>query len=171
MDAPEGEKPISCKWIFKGKLRPDDTIEKYKAKLLAKGFSQKEGIDSFDIYAPVCRITTIRVLIAWVDIKKFIIHQMDMKTVFLNGDLSEEIYMKKPEGLNAPLIDKVCKLTKFDRIVHSNGHRVSESDKFLYINVAEGKVVVICLYVDDMLISLTDLKIVKYTKKISVGPA
>ena len=99
---------------------------------------------------------------------------MDVKTTFLNRDLIEEIYMKKSEGLDAP-IGKVCKITKslyglkqapklwhekFDRIVCSNGYRVSESDKCLYIKVAEGKVVVICLYVDDMLIIGTNLKIV-----------
>ena len=96
VDVPEGARPISCKWIFKKKLRPDGTIEKYKARLVAKGFSQKEGIDFFDIYAPVCRITTIRVLIAWAVIKRFVIHQMDVKIVFLNGNLTEEIYMEKP---------------------------------------------------------------------------
>ena len=86
--------------------------------------------------------------------------------------------MKKPKGLDAPIY-KVCKLTKslyglkkapklwhekFDRIVRSNGYRISESDKCLYIKVAEGKGVVICLYVDDMLIRI-DLEIVKYNKK------
>ena len=100
-DLPEGAKPISCKWIFKRKFCPDGTIERYKARLVAKGFSQKEGIDFFDIYAPVCRISTIRVLIAWAAIKWLVIHQMDVKTNFLNGDLTEEIYIEKPEGLDA----------------------------------------------------------------------
>ena len=94
----EGAKPISCKWILKKKLRLDGTIEKYKARLVAKGFSHKEKIEFFDIYAPVCIITTI-MLIAWAIIKKFIIHQMDVKTAFLNGDLTEEIYMKNQKDL------------------------------------------------------------------------
>ena len=88
---------------FKRKLRPDGTIEKYKARLVTKGFSQKEGNDYFDVYAIVCQITTIKVLTAWAAIKKFIIHQMDVKTAFLNGDLTEEIYMKKSEGLDTPI--------------------------------------------------------------------
>jgi len=128
-----------------------DLVEKYKARVLAKGFSQKEGIDFFNIYATVCRITTIRVLIVWAAIKKFIIHQMDVKTTFLNGDLTEKIYMKRSEGLDAP-VNKLCKLIKslyglkqalklwhekFDRIVLSNGCRVSEFDKCLYVKVAE----------------------------------
>ena len=85
MDVSEGAKPISCKWIFKKKLRLDCTIEKYKARLVAKGISHKEKIEFFDIYAPVCIITTI-MLIAWATIKKFIIHQMDLKITFLNGE-------------------------------------------------------------------------------------
>ena len=146
---------------------------------MAKGFSQREGINFFDIYAPVCRITTIRVLIVWAAIKRFVIHQMDVKTTFLNGDLTEEIYMEKPEGLNAPA-GKLYKLIKslyglkqapklwhekFDGVVHNNGYQVSESDKCLYIKVPEGKVVIICLYVDDMLILGSDLEIVTSTKK------
>ena len=104
---------------------------------------------------------------------------MDVKTTFLNGDLTEEIYMERPKGLDAP-IDKVCKLTrslyhfeqapkiwheKFNKIVRSNGYRVSESEKCLYIKVAKEKIIVICPYEDDMLIIRTDLKIVKSAKK------
>ena len=112
LDLAEGARLISCKWIFKKKLHPDGTIERYKARFVAKGFSQKEGIDFFDIYAPVCRITTIRVLIAWVAIKGFVVHQMDVKTTFLNEDLTEEIYMDKSEGLDAPA-SQVCRLVKY----------------------------------------------------------
>ena len=90
-------------------MHPDGTIERYKARLVAKGFSQKEGIDFFDIYAPVCKISTIRVLIAWAAIKGLVIHQMDVKTTFLNGDMTEEIYMEKPEGLDAPA-NQECRL-------------------------------------------------------------
>jgi hypothetical protein len=78
---------------------------------VAKGFSQREGIDFFNIYAPVCRITTIRVLIAWIEINGFVVHQIDVNTAFLNGDMTEEIYMEKPEGLDAPA-NQVCRLVK-----------------------------------------------------------
>jgi predicted alpha/beta-fold hydrolase len=61
VDRPYGCKPVGCKWVFKKKLRPDGTIEKYKARLLAKGYTQKEGEDYFDTYSPVARLTTIRV--------------------------------------------------------------------------------------------------------------
>ncbi|GJT50472.1 retrotransposon protein, putative, ty1-copia subclass [Tanacetum coccineum] len=93
VDRYSGYKRIGHKWIFKKKLRPDDTIEKYKARLVAKGYRQKEGQDFFDTYLPVTRITSIRTLIAIAAIHNLIIHQMDMKTVFLNVELDEEIYM------------------------------------------------------------------------------
>ena len=68
-------------------------LQTFKARLVAKGFKQKEGIDYFDTYAPVARITSIRVLFALASTYKLYIHQMDVKTTFLNGDLDEEIYM------------------------------------------------------------------------------
>ena len=72
-------------------MRPDGTIETYKVRLMTKSFSQNEDIEFFNIYTPLCRVTAIRMLIEWVAIKKFIIHQMDMNTAFLNGDLTEKI--------------------------------------------------------------------------------
>ncbi|GJR99359.1 zinc finger, CCHC-type containing protein [Tanacetum coccineum] len=97
VDLPPGSKAIKSKWIFKRKLRVDGNIEKFKARLVAKGFTQREGLDYFDTYAPVARTTTIRILIALASINKLIIHQMDVKTTFLNGELEEEVYMEQPE--------------------------------------------------------------------------
>ena len=94
VDLPPGSNPIGCKWIFRKKMKIDGTIDKFKARLVAKGFKQKEGLDYFDTYAPVARITTIRLLIALASIYKLEIHQMDVKTAFLNGELDEEIYME-----------------------------------------------------------------------------
>jgi hypothetical protein len=79
--------------VFKKKFRPDDTIEKYKARLVVKGYTQKEGEDFFDTYSPVARLTTIRVLISLAASYGLLVHQMDVKTAFLNGVLEEEIYM------------------------------------------------------------------------------
>jgi hypothetical protein len=94
-------------------LKVDGTVEKFKARLVAKGFKQKEGLDYFDTYAPVARIATIRTLIALASIYNFEIHQMDVKTAFLNGELEEEIYMHQPEGFVMPNHErKVCKLIK-----------------------------------------------------------
>ncbi|KAL2231982.1 UNVERIFIED_CONTAM: Retrovirus-related Pol polyprotein from transposon TNT 1-94, partial [Sesamum indicum] len=101
VDLPPGCTNIGCKWIFKRKLKPDRTIDKFKARLVAKGFKQKEGIDYFDTYSPVARLTTIRVLIALALVYNLPIHQMDVKAAFLYGELEEEIYMDQLEGFVA----------------------------------------------------------------------
>ena len=86
--------------MFKKKLRPDGTIERYKARLVAKGYTQKEGENFFDTYSSVARLTTIRVLLSLAASYGLIVHQMDVKTAFLNGEL-EEIYMDQPDGFIA----------------------------------------------------------------------
>ncbi|GKD03447.1 zinc finger, CCHC-type containing protein [Tanacetum coccineum] len=133
-----------CKWIFKRKLKVDRTIENFKAKLVIQGFKQKSEIDYFDTYALVARIRTIRLLIAMASIHNLIIHQMDVKTTFLNGDLEEE---QAPKQWHQ----------KFDEVVLSNGYLLKQADKCVYSKFDEtGKGVIICLYVDDMLIFGTD---------------
>jgi hypothetical protein len=113
VDCPYGCKPIGCKWVFKKKLRPDGTIEIYKARLVTKGYTQKEGEDFFDTYSPVARLTTIRVLLSLTASYGLIIHQMNVKTTFLYGELEEEIYMDQPNGFTANGQEgKVCKLLK-----------------------------------------------------------
>lgn len=113
IDFPSGCNTIGCKWIFRKKLRTDGTIEKFKVRLVAKGFKQNEGIDFFNTYYSVTCITTIRVLIAIASIYKLDIHQMDVKITFLNGELNEENYMDQPKGFVVPGQErKVCKLVK-----------------------------------------------------------
>ncbi|GJU99230.1 zinc finger, CCHC-type containing protein [Tanacetum coccineum] len=172
-DLPPGCKPFGCKWIIKRKLKVDGTIKKFKARLVIQGFKQKSGIDNFDTYDPVVRISTIRLLIAMSSIYNLIIHQMDVKTAFLNGDLDEEVYMNQPQGFIMPgNKNKVCKLINsiyglkqapkqwhqtFDEVVLSNAYLLNQTDKCVYSKFYEsGKGVIICLYVDDMLIFSTD---------------
>ena len=81
--------------MFNKKLKPDGTVEKYKARIVAKGYTQKEEEDFFDTYSPVVRLTTIRVLLALAASHDLLIHQMDVKTTFLYGELDEEIYMQQ----------------------------------------------------------------------------
>jgi hypothetical protein len=144
-DCPNLCKPIGCKWIFKKKLRPNGTIEKYKARLVAKRFTQKEGDDFFDIYSHVARSTTIKVLLALAASHGLHIHQMDVKTAFLYGELDEEIYMEQRDGFKiSGQENKVCILIKslyglkqepeqwlekFNTTLTSAGFMVSEADK------------------------------------------
>jgi hypothetical protein len=88
-ELPFGCKPIGCKWVLKQKLRPDSTIDKYKARLVAKSYTQKEGEDFFDTYSPIARMITIRVLLSLAASYGLIVHQMDVKKAFLNGELDE----------------------------------------------------------------------------------
>ncbi|GJZ34821.1 zinc finger, CCHC-type containing protein [Tanacetum coccineum] len=159
-DLPPGCKPLGCKWIFKRKMKVDGTIDKFKARLVIQGFRQKEGIDYFDTYAPVARITTIRLLLALAAIHNLVIHQMDVKTAFLNGDLDEMCIMKERKDL-------LCLWhQKFDEVVLSSGFHLNQSDKCVYSKFDKsGKGVIICLYVDDMLIFGTDQNQVDKTKK------
>ncbi|KAK1407693.1 hypothetical protein QVD17_39315 [Tagetes erecta] len=179
---PPGCKALGCKWIFKRKKKVDGSIDKFKARLVIQGFRQKEGIDFFDTYAPVARISTIRLLLALASIHNLVIHQMDVNTAFLNGELDEEIYMKQPEGFVVPGNEhKVCKLVKslyglkqapkqwhqkFDDVVLSDGFVINQADKCVYSKFdSTGKGVIICLYVDDMLIFGTDQGQVDKTKE------
>jgi hypothetical protein len=84
--------------VFKKKLRPDGTIDKYKARLVAKGYTQMEDKDFFDTYSPVARMTTIRVLLSLATSYGLLVHQMNVKIAFLNGEFDEEIYMDQSDG-------------------------------------------------------------------------
>jgi transposase InsO family protein len=109
---PEGRKTIGCKWVFKRKKNANTGLIKYKARLVAQGFSQKYGTDYDEVFAPVVRATTLRLLLAIATQRKLKIHHFDAKTAFLNGELKETIYMKQPEGFVDAKEELVCKLNK-----------------------------------------------------------
>ncbi|KAJ9565484.1 hypothetical protein OSB04_001450 [Centaurea solstitialis] len=179
-DLPKGAIPIGSKWIFKRKRHPDGTVLAFKARLVAKGYRQREGIDYFDTYAPVARISSIRTLIAISALKGLYIHQMDVKTAFLNGYLNEGIYMEQPEGfVMHGQENKVYRLVKslyglkqapkqwherFDTTVTSFGFIHNGADRCIYSKWTKESTVVICLYVDDMLIIETSLVGILETK-------
>jgi hypothetical protein len=181
VERPYGCKPVGCKWVFKKKLRPDGTIEKYKARLVAKGYTQKEGEDFFDTYSPVTRLTTIRVLLSLAASYDLLVHQMDVKMAFLNGELEEEIYMDQLDGfVSKGQEGMVCKLLKslyglkqapkqwhekFDRTLTSAGFVVNETDKCVYYRYGGAEGVILCLYVDDILIFGTSLNVIKEVKE------
>ena len=148
VDLPSGCKTIGCKWVLRKKLESGGSIDKYKARLVAKGFKQKADLDFFDTFSRVTRITSIRLLISIAAIFYLKIHQMDVKTAFLNGDLEEEIYMDQFEGFVEPRQESnECKLTrslyglkqapkqwheKFDFRMIENGYKSNECDKCIY---------------------------------------
>ncbi|KAL6506088.1 hypothetical protein OROHE_022617 [Orobanche hederae] len=96
---PEGAKPIGCKWIFKTKRDANGNVERYKARLVAKGYTQKEGIDYSETFSPVSSKDSFRIIMALVAHFDLALHQMDVKTAFLNGDIEETIYMLLVNGI------------------------------------------------------------------------
>jgi hypothetical protein len=166
--------------VFKKKLRPDGTIEKYKVSLVAKVYNQKKGEDFFDTYSSVVRLTTIRVLLSLATSYGILVHQIDVKTAFLNGELEEEIYMDQPDDFAVKGQEEmICKLLKslyglkqtpkqwhekFDKTLTSVGFVVNEADKCVHYRFGGGEGVILCLYIDDILIFGTSLNVIKEVK-------
>eukprot|EP00253_Pinus_taeda_P007650 PITA_07650 len=93
VDPPAGVKPIGCKWVYKIKYKADGSLDKYKARLIAKGYAQKEGVDYTETFSPTTKWGTIRTLFSLATQNIWKIHHMDVKTTFLNSDLKENVYM------------------------------------------------------------------------------
>jgi hypothetical protein len=108
---PPGKKLVRCKWVYRTKRATNGQVSRYKARLVAKGFQQIHGIDYDETFAPVAKMESIRLVLPIATVKGWEVHQMNVKNVFLHGDLSKEIYMEKPQGFihNSSLI---CTLKK-----------------------------------------------------------
>ncbi|XP_072074043.1 uncharacterized protein [Arachis hypogaea] len=109
---PAGKLAIGCKCVFKTKLKVDGSVERCKARLVAKGFTQIPGQDYSDTFSPIVKMNTLRILLAVTAAKDWFIHQLDVNTSFLHGDLEEKVYMKPPPGLNVSNPKLICKLEK-----------------------------------------------------------
>lgn len=166
---PKGAKLLSSKWVFRTKMDENGNLVRHKARLVVKGFLQKEGIDYNETYSPVAKLTTIRIVLA-VGVKNgFIFHQLDVKTAFLHGLLKEEIYMSLPEGVINEDKGKACKLIKslyglkqaprcwnqeFNHYILKLGFTRSKHDYCLYTKRDKlGDLLILVLYVDDLLIA------------------
>ncbi|PNY04319.1 copia-type polyprotein [Trifolium pratense] len=95
---PDKKKKIDVKWVFKVKMNPDGTISKHKARLVARGFLQKHGIDYNEMFAPVARLETVRLVIALACKNKWLMYHLDVKSAFLNGPLEDEVFVSQPPG-------------------------------------------------------------------------
>ena len=102
VDLPSGKSVIGCKWVYKIKTRSDGTVDRYKARLVARGFTQEYGIDYEETFSPVARLSSVGTLIIVSTARKWPLFQMDVKNAFLNGELSEEVYMKLPFSYSHP---------------------------------------------------------------------
>ncbi|TPX52540.1 DNA-directed DNA polymerase, partial [Powellomyces hirtus] len=168
---PEHHHPhvVDSKWVYKIKRNPDHSIKKFKARLVARGFTQREGIDYDETYAPVVKFNTLRMLLAIAAHYDLEIHQMDVVTAFLNGDIDADIAMKLPEGCNGGIVKLKRSLyglkqsprlwyKVLDTYLQKRGFIVSEFDSALYIkNNADGTFIFIAVYVDDLTIVASDI--------------
>jgi hypothetical protein len=175
-----GGNPIGSKWVFKKKLNAEGKVEKYKARLVANGYSQVEGIDFGDIFSLVAKLTSIRFLLSIVVAFDFEVEKMDVKITFLHGDLEEEIYMKQPEGFDVEgKKELVCKLKKsmyglkqsprmwyqkFDTYMLGLGFTRSKEDHCVYFKLIGDHLIYLVLYVDDMLLIGKNKEIIQDVK-------
>ncbi|UYV68405.1 hypothetical protein LAZ67_5004222 [Cordylochernes scorpioides] len=168
VDPPKGQNVIGSKWVFRRKYSSDGSLERYKARLVAKGYSQKYGIDYEETFAPVVRHSTIRTVLALAVEYDLLVHQMDVQSAFLNGDVKEEIYMTQPENFESKKYPRrVCKLkkaiyglkqagmtwhAKLDSVLKEMGLEQMKTDNCVYIKREEG-VLLVTIYVDDLIIA------------------
>jgi hypothetical protein len=166
---PEGKSVVTSKWLYKLKHATAGSIEKYKARFVARGFSQVEGVDYDDTFAPVARYTSIKAVISIAAEMGWKIHQMDVKTAFLNGLIEEEVYIKQPLGFEVHGREShVCTLKKalyglkqaprawysrIDAYFQQLGFEKSEADPNLYFIVVGEDPLILLLYVDDLFIT------------------
>lgn len=162
----KNKKTISCKWVFSIKRKSNGEIDRYKARLCARGFTQIKGIDYEETFSPTVRYDSIRILLSIAAREKFEIQQFDVKTAFLYGELVEDIYMELPEGVQADP-GMICKLNKslyglkqasrcwnkkFTSFLLTYGFKACESDNCIFVGCFNNYQVILLLYVDDALL-------------------
>ncbi|RVW95066.1 Retrovirus-related Pol polyprotein from transposon RE1 [Vitis vinifera] len=180
VDRPQHRKVIGVKWVYRTKLNADGSVNKYKARLVVKGYSQVFGVDFSETFAPVARLDTIRMLLALTAQKGWKTYQLDVKFAFLNGYLQEEIYVKQPKGFQVKgQEEKVYLLKKalyglkqaprawysrIDEHLQSLGFVKSPSEATLYVKGTDANLIVVSVYVDDLLVTSSNEKLVKEFK-------
>ena len=184
VDLPLGAKLIGLKWVFKIKRNADGSISKFKARLVAKGYVQRHGVDYDEVFTPVARIETIRLIISLAACEGWEIHHLDVKTAFLHGELKEEVFVYQPEGFQVVGKEhKVYKLkkalyglkqaprawnTKLNQILVGLKFQRYSKEPSLYRKEEKSGLLIVVVYVDDLLVTGTSLQsIVGFKQEIS----
>ena len=169
---PKDQTVIGTKWVFRNKVDESGVVTRNKARLVAQGYNQEEGIDYEETFAPVARLESIRMLLAFACFKDFILFQMDVKSAFLNGFIIEEVYVEQPPGFTSfDFPNHVFKLKKalyglkqaprawYDRLskfLLENGFEMGKVDKTLFIKTKEKDILLVQIYVDDIIFGSTN---------------
>ena len=180
VDLPPGKNVLDTKWVLKIKTKGDGTFDRFKMRLVARGFRQVFGLDYNETFAPVGKYTTARALLAIATARDYEIHQMDISNAFLHGDLEEEVYMTQPEGFEDGT-DKVLKLKKslyglkqsprcWNKALHQvlidNYFTQSTADPSLYMMDNKKEPLWMLVYVDDLLIVSPSAQIISTIKTV-----
>ena len=172
---PNDQSVIGTKWVYKNKMDENGIIIINKARLVAQGYNQQEGIDYEETFAPVARLEAIRMLLAFACHKNFILYQMDVKSAFLNGFINEEVYVEQPPGFesfNFP--NHVFKLKnalyglkqaprawyeRLSKFLISSGFKMCKIDTTLFIKLRENDILIVQIYVDDIIFGATNVSL------------
>ncbi|KAK8921057.1 hypothetical protein KSP39_PZI020242 [Platanthera zijinensis] len=178
---PPGKRTVGSRWVYTVKQNQDGVVERYKARLVAQGYTQAKGIDYQDTFAPVAKMNSIRVLFSVVASRRWELLQLDIKNAFLNGDLEEEVYMDIPQGsVIKGSKGKVCRVLKslyglkqsprawfgrFYKFMLQLGYTQSHADHTLFIKRKGAQVSILIVYVDDSIITGDHLEGITYLKE------
>ncbi|GJV99639.1 putative ribonuclease H-like domain-containing protein [Tanacetum coccineum] len=171
VDLPHGKRAIGTKWVYRNKKDERGIVIRNKARLVAQGYTQEEGIDYDEVFAPVARIEAIRLFLAYASFKDFVVYQMDVKSAFLYGKIEEEVYVCQPPGFEDPEFpDRVYKVEKALYGLHQaprawyetlstylldNGFQRGQIDKTLFIKRVKSDILLVQVYVDDIIFGST----------------
>ncbi|GJW39781.1 putative ribonuclease H-like domain-containing protein [Tanacetum coccineum] len=171
VDLPHGKKAIGTKWVFRNKRDQRGIVVRNKARLVAQGYRQEEGVDYDEVFAPVARIEAIRLFFAFASYMDFTVYQMDVKSAFLYGTIEEEVYVNQPPGFVDPEFpNRVYKVEKALYGLHQaprawyetlstylleNGFRRGTIDKTLFIKKIKNDILLVQVYVDDIIFGST----------------
>ncbi|GJV59911.1 putative ribonuclease H-like domain-containing protein [Tanacetum coccineum] len=182
VDLPKGHRAIGTKWVYRNKKDERGIVVRNKARLVAQGHTQEEGIDYDEVFAPVARIEAIRIFLAYASYMGFTVYQMDVKSAFLYGQIEEEVYVCQPPGFEDPdHPDKVYKVVKalyglhqaprawYDTLATyllSNGFQRGKIDQTLFIKSQKGHILLVQIYVDDIIFGSTKKELCEEFEKL-----
>ncbi|GJT44587.1 putative ribonuclease H-like domain-containing protein [Tanacetum coccineum] len=182
VDLPNGKRAIGTKRVFRNKKDEKGIVIRNKARLVAQGYTQEEGIDYDEVFAPIARIEEIRLFLAYASFKDFMVYQMDVKSAFLYGKIKEEVYVCQPQGFEDPdFSDKVYKVEKALYGLHQaprawyetlstylldNRFQRGKINKTLFIKRHKGDILLVQVYVDDIIFGSTKKELCNAFEKL-----